>query len=606
MSVRVKVIGAVALTFIVLFVALALISQSVIATSFSDLEQESITRNVQRVHNVLTDIKQTLTNVTGDYAFWDDTRDFVQGVNTGAYIDENLFIDILVGIDINMMLYYDSDGEPVYTYIADLETGEDLPMPEDLSAILQPDAMLLQHNSTTSHYMGFLDTADGLLMVASVPILNNSRTEPINGTLIFGRYYDEARLMALAESLEVDLNLLPYDSQLTPEEQSVRSSLSAENPIITQIIDNQTIRGYSRINDVFGEPIYLIEVSQIRDIYQRGQETFNLLLSLLLVIGIVLSIVMGILLEAIVVRRITRLSSEVGNIQFADTINKPVTVDSSDEVTSLSDSINAMLHRLNANREALSKQNAQLQVAYREAEEATRLKSEFLSTMSHELRTPMNAIIGYSGILMEGIGGEIDDEARDILGKVIISSEHLLALINHILDISKIEAGRFELKESVFSVRDMMDTWEQQIRVLATNKKLTLTGHTADDVPDAMLGDHARLTQIMINLLGNAVKFTDQGEINLTADWEDEHLVLRVRDTGIGMPEEALDYIFDEFRQVDSTSTRQHSGTGLGLSIVRKLVEVMDGKITVQSQPGEGSAFTVRLPLKIAESDDLI
>lgn len=606
MSVRVKVIGAVAVTFIVLFVALALISQSVIATSFSELEQESITRNVQRVQNVLMDIQQTLTNVAGDYAFWDDTRDFVQGINTEAYIDENLFIDILLGIDINMMLYYDPAGEPVYTYIADLETGDDLPMPDDLSAILQPDAMLLQHDSTTSHYMGFLDTADGLLMVGSVPILNNSRTEPINGTLIFGRYYDEARTMALAESLEVDLTVLQYDSQLTPEEQSARASLSAENPIITQIIDDQTIRGYSRINDVFGEPIYLIEISQPRDIYQRGQETFNLLLSLLLVIGVVLSIVMGILLEAIVVRRITRLSREVGDIQFDDIITRPVTVDSSDEVTSLSDSVNAMLQRLNANREALSKQNTELQIAYREAEEATRLKSEFLSTMSHELRTPMNAIIGYSGILMEGIGGEIDDEARDILGKVITSSEHLLALINHILDISKIEAGRFELKESVFSVRDMMDTWEQQIRVLATNKKLDLTGHTADDVPDAMLGDHARLTQIMINLLGNAVKFTDQGEINLTANWEDEHLVLRVRDTGIGMPEEALEYIFDEFRQVDSTSTRQHAGTGLGLSIVRKLVEVMDGKITVQSHLGEGSTFTVRLPLKVAGDDDLL
>jgi signal transduction histidine kinase len=218
--------------------------------------------------------------------------------------------------------------------------------------------------------------------------------------------------------------------------------------------------------------------------------------------------------------------------------------------------------------------------------------------MSHELRTPLNAIVGYAGIMLEGIGGEIDNEARDMLENINESSEHLLKLINDILDISKIEAGRLEIVSENFSVRSLIDTLANNLRVLAEQKHLAFDIDVDEKVPMLLVGDKERLGQIMINLLSNAFKFTDKGAVGLYVAWSEEGLLMRVRDTGIGIPAHALQYIFDEFRQVDGSYSRNYAGTGLGLAIVKKLTEAMDGTVTVESRVGGGSVFTVRLPLK--------
>jgi PAS domain S-box-containing protein len=242
----------------------------------------------------------------------------------------------------------------------------------------------------------------------------------------------------------------------------------------------------------------------------------------------------------------------------------------------------------------------ELQVANAKALEASRLKSEFLATMSHELRTPLNAVIGFSGIMMEGMAGEIDEAALGMIQGIYDSSHNLLRLINDVLDLSKIEAGRMELVVVPLSITELAEQWQAQMQVIAEQKKLPFDIRVDSDVPARLYGDKDRIRQIVVNLLSNAFKFTEQGQVKLEVEWENESLVMRVRDTGIGIPPHALTYIFDEFRQVDSSSQRQFGGTGLGLAIVRRLCLMMGGNIQVSSKLGEGTVFTVNLPLPTA------
>jgi signal transduction histidine kinase len=218
--------------------------------------------------------------------------------------------------------------------------------------------------------------------------------------------------------------------------------------------------------------------------------------------------------------------------------------------------------------------------------------------MSHELRTPLNSVLGYTGLLLMGIRGQIDAQARDSIQRVQASGEHLLKLINDVLDIAKIEAGRLDLVATPVNLGVLLANWRQQIGVLSAEKGLSLETSIDPTLPDCILGDAERLTQIGINLLSNAAKFTEKGTVTLdmhtngSGQW-----VLKVSDTGIGIPREAQEYIFDEFRQVDGSYSRSYQGTGLGLPIVRRITEAMGGTVTIESELGEGSTFTVTLPL---------
>lgn len=242
--------------------------------------------------------------------------------------------------------------------------------------------------------------------------------------------------------------------------------------------------------------------------------------------------------------------------------------------------------------------NDDLAIARTEAEDATRLKSQFLATMSHELRTPLNAIIGYTEIQLAGMTGDITDEQRDYQERVLTNADHLLNLINDVLDLSKIEAGRLELVRKVFNLRDWVSDIDNQTRVLADEKLLLFKVEVDTRMPEFIVGDPARIKQVVINLISNAIKFTEEGSVRfiIRKHGRDAWRII-VEDTGIGIPSHLQETIFEEFRQVDSSSRRKSGGTGLGLAIVRKLLLMMAGNVRLNSQIGEGSAFTITLPL---------
>ncbi len=249
-----------------------------------------------------------------------------------------------------------------------------------------------------------------------------------------------------------------------------------------------------------------------------------------------------------------------------------------------------------ANAEAFAAMND----ARAAAEAASRLKSEFLSTMSHELRTPMNAIIGYAHLLLEGMAGDLTEAQAADVRHIAEGADRLLALIDDVLDLSRIEAGRVELALEQVPVPAVVEPVLASVAPQAAAKGLDLQVDIPADVPP-VLADPLRLRQVLLNVVGNAVKFTPSGHVRISARAVGSDVEIAVADTGIGIAPEALTHVFEEFRQADSSTTRRFGGTGLGLTIVRRLLDLHGGAIAVQSTPGAGSTFTIRLPSVVAD-----
>ncbi|MFN2298892.1 MAG: ATP-binding protein [Anaerolineales bacterium] len=268
------------------------------------------------------------------------------------------------------------------------------------------------------------------------------------------------------------------------------------------------------------------------------------------------------------------------------------------------------VRELNATLEQrVAERTAELAVAKDRAEAADRLKSAFLATMSHELRTPLNSIIGFTGILLQNLAGPLTEEQRKQLTMVRDSARHLLALINDVLDISKIEAGQLEVIIEPFDLRASLEKVLGLVRPLAEKKGLALDIRLAPEI-GSFDGDARRVEQILINLLNNAVKFTDEGGITLEAGYAPypyraprTALRISITDTGIGIKPEDLQSLFQPFHQIDTGLTRRHEGTGLGLAICRRLAELLGGEIRAESEWGKGSVFSLILPVKEAGTE---
>jgi len=254
------------------------------------------------------------------------------------------------------------------------------------------------------------------------------------------------------------------------------------------------------------------------------------------------------------------------------------------------------LRELNREMEKrIQDRTAELAEATEKAQAADRTKSAFLATMSHELRTPLNSIIGFTGILLQELAGPLNEEQEKQLTMVRNSSRHLLALINDILDISKIEASQLSLSETTFFIREAVEKAVEIVRPMAEGKGLDIRLEITADIGEVRT-DRRRFEQIALNLLTNAVKFTDEGAVGVNCRREGDWYVLAVTDTGIGIRREEIAGLFRPFHQIDTGTARKHEGTGLGLAICKKLTKMMGGDIAVESAFGRGSTFTVRFP----------
>lgn len=291
-----------------------------------------------------------------------------------------------------------------------------------------------------------------------------------------------------------------------------------------------------------------------------------------------------------------RLKSRQGKL-----FDGALTVTSVQDRQGKASSLRWMLRDITARKQAEEKircyhlQNLHLQ-------EEVRLKSQFLALMSHELRTPMNAILGFSQLLMRQAQHQLGQNQIHMLERIFNSGKHLLKLIEDILDFSKLEAGKLELNLEEFDLVELVTQTVEELQSLAQQKHLELHIHVSLENP-CVVNDSNRLRQVLVNLLSNAIKFTDSGSITVDAcEPTPDQIAIAVKDTGIGIEQSEVQQIFQEFRQLSQSLTRTHGGTGLGLAITDRLVRMMDGNIQVESQPGEGSTFRLELPREVTSS----
>ena len=301
--------------------------------------------------------------------------------------------------------------------------------------------------------------------------------------------------------------------------------------------------------------------------------------------AIVLALLLGFVLSWSVIGPIQSIDSRLAAIASGD-FSGHVDVRNRDELGALAANVNRM--------------NDELRRLYREVETASQHKSDFLANMSHELRTPLNAIIGFSQVLREGMVGDVNEKQREYLDDILSSGQHLLSLINDVLDLSKVEAGQVELQVAPFSLQDALERGVSMVREQATTEGVQVTLHKNGSL-DVVSGDERRMSQVIFNLLSNAVKFTPTGgQVDVSAKRINGEMRVSVADSGPGIAAEDLDRIFEEFQQTEA-GARQLEGTGLGLALSKRFVEMHGGRIWCESEVGKGSTFEFTLPLRPVE-----
>ncbi|HZW59435.1 MAG TPA: response regulator, partial [Woeseiaceae bacterium] len=546
--------------------------------------------SMERLDRVAGEEVRAFSVMNGEYASWNDTYNFVLG-NYDAFVAESLSTDYWKTLGVDLIMIFDSNGQRVWSSFTRPEFGDAAHFDEMLDQPIEAGHPLLDHGALDDSVAGVLRTSAGPMMVASDAILTTYGEGPSAGSFVIARYIDDSLVGDVANRSSANARFIPVTG-------AGAGPLSrAEVDTLMQSPDRRTVErthdeviGYRVVPDITGRPAGVLEFRSPLTITAIGRAVINS--AMLIVAGIIAAflVMLVLLMRRLVIAPVKELTARMQHIRETGDLETNAVPTQSDEVGALAREFDELTTDLHLAQK-------ELEATRDVAVEASRAKSDFLARMSHEIRTPMNGVIGMTELLRNT---QLDFEQRRFTETIHSSAECLLEIINDILDFSKIEAGKLQLDMRDVVLGELVEETVDTLASQAHAKGLELINDIAPGLYAPFKGDALRLRQILTNLIGNAIKFTNKGEVIMRAAivGEDDGTVtvrLQVVDTGIGIRAAKQKDIFDSFAQEDDSTTRLYGGTGLGLAICRQLVELMGGRLEVDSKPGAGSTFSFTL-----------
>jgi len=575
MNIRKKTLIVIIITFIFLIIILYIISRVILLGGFIDLEKKIVTRNVERAVNALHDDYLSLSAITGDWAPWDETYNFVQNLNE-SYIKDNLQKATLVNLRVNLVIFLNSSKKVVYSKSIDLISGKDIPVLENVNGFLYDTSPLLNHQHTDSSIAGIIMLHGKPMIVSSRPILTNDWKGPSRGTLIMGRFLDDTEINRLRDITSLSINIYKfYDLNLPDDFRKGRDYFLKETGIFLKPLDENNIAGYIMLKDIYGKPSLILRVDMIREIYLQGERSLYYFILSFLVVALVLGTVNMLLLDMVVLSRLYLLSNSVDNIGLIKDLSLKKLLPGEDEIASLACTIDSMLERLDASSEQI-----------RHADRLATI-GKFASGIAHELNEPLGNILGFAQLAKKC--PSLPEQAGADLEKIEKSSLYAREIVKKLLLFARqVPSNKVTLNINNI-IKDSLYFFEGKCE----QSGIELIIDLSDDVPYITL-DPSQMTQVLINLVINAIhSMPDGGRLEIKTYSSEYYISLIVDDTGTGMSEETKKHIFNPFY----TTKDVDQGTGLGLAVVHGIVSSHGGDIKVDSNQGKGTRFEIQIPL---------
>ena len=585
MKLQSKAILSITSVFIALVIVFTIILKTVLLDGFLALERANVDDNVQRVQKLLEHEEENLSRLVSDWAIWDDAYTFVKNRNP-QFIDSNLEAPTYTANDIDVILFMNRRGQVVFGQEYNDESEELEDINPELLRQFTADSRFMQIQQEEDTISGLLTTTEATYLIAVSPVLKSDNSGVSPGIMLMAKRVDDGFMTELQNVLRLDLHVYS-NRELTGERiQGVLQAVESHGGVYEEVMDEERVSGYGLASDVFGKPALFYQVNMGRDIYQQGLSTNRYLIAATLVMAVIISILITVLIRKLVVNKIAsitrRLKQQKSNY---DSVTRSQDL-GHDEIGDLSQTIDELL-------ENFKRRAADLGNARDMAERNNQAKTEFLSQLSHELRTPLNSIIGFAE-LSSVEATELT--TRENIEQILHAGVHLLGLIDDLLDMSKLELGKFEISNDCINMKDIIDDCLALVAPLARENHICLTTNCSEAGQIFIDADYKRLKQVLVNLLSNAIKYNREGGLVWVTcpPLEQGPIHIEVHDNGRGISADMLELIFEPYER-GAGKYMSVAGSGIGLSLSRKLIQAMGGRIGVASEEGKGSTFWLEL-----------